>query len=303
MRKTGWLLGLTAFLLLAAQPAAAGAAPADAGAKLPVHYEELTAPQFIQAVEKSGGTCIIPLGIIEKHGPHLPLGTDLIAARETVRRAAEREYAIVFPPYYFGQIFEARHQPGTLAYGERLIFDVLSETCAELGRNGIKRIILYNGHGGNTSFLTYFCQAQLAAAKDYVVYLFAPPEGAEDDPAVRKLIKTGLDYHAGERETSEMLEVAPGLVHLDQAAAESGADLARLAALTRAYAGIWWYARFPNHYAGEGSAASAALGKLLVARTVDELAAMIKEVKADTAALELQKRFFESAEKPVPVKK
>ena len=303
MKKGAFVLGLSALMLLGVRPGPAGTAPADTGMKLSVHYEELTAPQFVQAVGKSGGTCIIPLGIIEKHGPHLPLGTDLIAARETVRRAAEREYTIVFPPYYFGQIFEARHQPGTLAYSERIIFDVLSETCAELGRNGIKKIILYNGHGGNDSFLTYFCQAQLAAAKDYVVYFFTPAAGAEEDPEVRKLLKTGLDFHAGERETSEMLEVAPGLVHRDQAKAESGADLKRLAALTRAYTGIWWYARFPNHYAGDGSVASAELGRLLVAKTVDELVAMIKEVKSDAAALELQKRFFESAAQPLPVKK
>jgi creatinine amidohydrolase len=290
-------------LALAAGPLAAGATSAtDAGTKLSVHYEELTAPDFVRAVERSGGTCIIPLGIIEKHGPHLPLGTDLIAARETVRRAAEREYAIVFPAYYFGQIFEARHQPGTLAYSERLMFDVLSETCAELARNGIKKIILYNGHGGNNSFLPFFCQAQLASPKDYVVYLYAPAADAEDDPEVRKLVKTDLDMHAGERETSEMVEVAPGLVHLERAKEESGADLARLAALTRAYTGIWWYARFPNHYAGDGAAASAALGKLLVSKTVDDLAAMIKEVKADAAALELQKRFFENAAAPVPAK-
>jgi len=301
--KKSVFLGIGAALILSLGTAGAGTVSGNTEPKLSVHYEELTAPGFVRAVEKSDGTCIIPLGIMEKHGAHLPLGTDLIAAREVVRRAAERDYVIIFPPYYFGQIFEARHQPGTLAYSERLIFDILSETCAELSRNGIKKIILYNGHGGNNSFLPYFCQSQLAAAKDFVVYLFTPTANAEDDPEVRKLLKTGLDFHAGERETSEMLELAPELVHLDQAGADSGADLQRLAALTRAYTGIWWYARFPNHYAGDGSVASAELGRLLVAKTVDELAVLIKEVKADSAAAELQKRFFDSAAKPVPAKK
>ena len=46
---------------------------------LPVQYEELTSPQFVQAVKSSQATCIIPIGIIEKHGPHLPLGTDLLS--------------------------------------------------------------------------------------------------------------------------------------------------------------------------------------------------------------------------------
>ncbi len=270
---------------------------------LSVHYEELTAPQFSLAVEKSGGTCIIPLGIIEKHGAHLPLGTDLISCRETARQAAEKEYSIVFPAYYFGQIFEARPQPGTLAYGERLVYDVLAETCAELARNGIKKIILYNGHGGNNAFLEYFCQTQLALRRDYAVYLFTSTVNIEEDPEVKKLIRTKLDMHGGERETSVMLAINPSLVHLDQAKTESGEDQQRLAHLPHVYTGIWWYARFPNHYAGDGSVATAELGRLLLKKDVDELAVMIREVKQDKRVLELQKQFFDSAEKPVrPVK-
>jgi creatinine amidohydrolase len=266
---------------------------------LPVHYEELTAPQFSLAVEKSGGTCVIPLGIMEKHGAHLPLGTDLISCRETARLAAEQEFTIVFPPYYFGQIFEARHQPGTLAYSEKLIYSLLDETCRELSRNGIKKIIFYNGHGGNNSFLPYFCQTQLASSRDYAVYLFVSTENVEEDPAVKKLIRSKLDMHAGERETSVMLAINPSLVHLDQAKAESGEDLQRLAHLPHVYTAIWWYARFPNHYAGEGSLGTAELGRLLLKKEAAELAAMIREVKKDTTVLELQKRFYDAAENPV----
>ncbi len=270
----------------------------EQAAPLSVHYEELTAPQFSRAVEKSGGTCIIPLGIIEKHGAHLPLGTDLISCRERARQAAEKEYTIVFPAYYFGQIFEARHQPGTLAYSERLIHDLLAETCAELARNGIKKIILYNGHGGNNAFLEYFCQTQLASHRDYAVYLFTSTVKIEEDPEVKKLLRSKLDMHGGERETSKMLAVNPSLVHLDQAKAESGEDQQRLAYLPHVYTGIWWYARFPNHYAGDGSVATAELGRLLLKKDVDELAVMIREVRQDKSVLELQKQFFDSTGKP-----
>jgi len=279
-------------------PAAVSAEEQAAG--LSVHYEELTAPQFTQAVEKSGGTCIIPLGIIEKHGAHLPLGTDLLSCREVARQAAAREYSIVFPAYYFGQIFEARHQPGTLAYSERMIYDLLQETCAELSRNGIKKIIFYNGHGGNNAFLEYFCQTQLASRRDYAVYLFTSTANIEEDPEVKKLLRTKLDMHGGERETSVMLAVNPSLVHLDQAMAESGEDQQRLASLLHVYTGVWWYARFPNHYAGDGSVATAELGRLLLKNDVDELAVMIREVKQDKRVLELQKHFFDSTRGDVP---
>ena len=65
--------------------------PENSSSNLPVQYEELTAPDFIKAVALSAGTCIIPIGIMEKHGPHLPLGTDMLDIREVAVRAAKKE--------------------------------------------------------------------------------------------------------------------------------------------------------------------------------------------------------------------
>jgi creatinine amidohydrolase len=239
---------------------------------------------------------------MEKHGEHLPLGTDLYTARETAILAAAQEYVLVYPPYYFSQIFEARHQPGTIAYSEKLIFDLLRETCAELARNGIKKIILFSGHGGNEHFLPYFCQAQLAWRRDYAVYFFMPAADLEQDPEVQKLFKTAFDLHGGERETSLMLAIVPELVRLDLIKPGSGEDRLRLSGLTQAYTGIWWYASFPGHYAGEAAPASAELGKLLLQKKTAQLADMIREVKADKTVLELQNEFFDAAEHPLKKK-
>ncbi|MDQ1473988.1 MAG: creatinine amidohydrolase, partial [Bryobacterales bacterium] len=122
---------------------------------LPVHWEELTAADFVVALQQSGSTCTLPFGIVEKHGPSAPLGTDLINVRYISELAAKREYTILFPAYYFGQIFEARHQPGTLAYSSRLQLELLQETAAEMARNGCKKVIIVNGHGGNNSLLPF----------------------------------------------------------------------------------------------------------------------------------------------------
>ena len=84
-------------------------------AKLSTHWEELTGPDFIAAIQQSQGVCLLPFGIMEKHGAHLPLGNDLINVRYITARAAEQNYAVIFPPYYFGQIAEAKHPPGTVA--------------------------------------------------------------------------------------------------------------------------------------------------------------------------------------------
>lgn len=282
---------------LARQEMAGGAGP-----PLPVRYEELTAPEFVQAVSRSGATCIIPLGILEKHGPHLPLGTDLLDCREISLRAAAREYAIVFPPYYFGQIFEAKHQPGTIAHGSRTILDLLQETCDELARNGIRKIILVNGHGGNEHFLKYFCQVQLESPRDYAVYLFAPSYDAGASERLKKLRKTTLDGHAGEQETSTIMAHRPDLARPELASRESGEDLARLSGLKHAYTGIWWYASQPNHYRGDGSAGSKELGEAILDIQTGLLVDMIRSVKRDTVTLELQRRFFEDSAKPLETK-
>lgn len=148
-------------------------------ASLSTKWEELTAADFVQAVHQSEGVCVLPFGIIEKHGPHLPLGTDLLDVRFAVANAVKDQYAVVFPEYYFGQIFEARQEPGTVAYSLSTQLTLLQETVKEMARNGCKKILIVNGHGGNNSLLPLFAQSQLASPRDYVVYVFASPrEGA-----------------------------------------------------------------------------------------------------------------------------
>src|SRR5256885_17077416 len=67
-----------------------------AQSKLSVKWEELTAADFRDAIQLSKGTCLLPFGILEKHGPHLPLGTDLLNVRHASLQAAQQEYAVVF---------------------------------------------------------------------------------------------------------------------------------------------------------------------------------------------------------------
>ena len=295
------VLTLVGVLVLASAPSSAQQAAKQAG-DLPTYYEELTSPEFIKAVARSESTCIIPLGILEKHGPHLPLGTDLLDVRELCRRSAQKEYSIIFPPYFVGQILEAKHQPGTIAYSPELMMKVLQETCDELARNGIKKIILVNGHGGNDQFVQYFCQTQLGLKKDYAVYLFDPSDDESMEQKLKPLRKTTLDGHAGEMETSRMLAHRPDLAHPDRAGQQSGEDLRRLAGLKHAYTGIWWYARTPNHYLGNGSVATKELGETAFDLESDLLAEMVRSVKKDTVTLKLQKQFFGDSDKPLETK-
>jgi creatinine amidohydrolase len=274
------------------------AAAARAEDALSVRWEELTGGDFIKAIEKAQGTCVLPFGILEKHGPHLPLGTDLLNVRYASLDAARKEYAVVFPAYYFGQIFEAKHEPGTVAYSARLQFDLLQETVAEMARNGCKKIMIANGHGGNTSLLPFFAQSQLATPRDYVVYVYSRGPYPPNRPAM----KTSVDAHAGESETSHLMVARPDLVHMDRAASESGADQKRLDLPAGVYTGIWWYARFPEHYAGDGTPANLALGEFDMKAWSDGIANALRAIKADRMSPRLQQEFFEKAKKPLDTK-
>jgi creatinine amidohydrolase len=278
--------------------AASIACMAQTETKLSPQWEELTGPDFITAIHQAQGVCVLPFGIIEKHGPHLPLGTDLINVRYATEHAAAKEYAVVFPAYYFGQIAEARHEPGTVSYSMHMQLDLLQETTDEMGRNGCKKIIIVNGHGGNEDLLPYFAQSQLQTPHDYVVYIYRWHPDYPGRPAEHSKV----DMHAGESETAHTMVARPDLVHQDRAAQESGADQARLHLPEGVYTGIWWYARFPNHYSGDGSAATLELGQSDMKAYVSDLADVIRTIKADQTSLQLQTEFFEQARHPLDTK-
>jgi creatinine amidohydrolase len=274
------------------------AASAAGAQSLSVKWEELTAGDFVSAIQKSQGTCLLPFGIVEKHGPQGPLGTDLINVRYISEHAAKEEYVVVFPAYYFGQIFEAKAQPGTVAYPTPLLIELLQATMDEMGRNGCKKIIIVNGHGGNTNLLQYFGQIQLEKPHDYVVYAYLHGSQHPGRPEMH----SKFDMHAGEAETSHTLISRPDLVHLDRANTEDGSDLNRLDLPGGVYTGMWWYARFPNHYAGDASHANRELGEFDVKNSIADLVTAIRAIKADNRTPALQREFYEKSGHPLDTK-
>ena len=267
-----------------------------AAQEIPARWDELTASDFPLAVQKSAGTCILPIGILEKHGMHVPMGSDLIHVREWASRAAKKEYAVVFPDYFYGQINEARHQPGTFSLPSNLIMDLLQATVEEIARNGFKKIVIINGHGGNPEFIRFFMQSQLNKRHDYALYFFEPGRDEAFNTKISQMRKTPAagDQHAGEKETSMNMYYRPDLVKLDRATAETGTNQARLS--VPAYTAIAWYSKFPNHYAGDGAKGNAELGKIYADFEIDALAKGLKEIKADTKTLQLQNEFFDRVE-------
>jgi creatinine amidohydrolase len=213
---------------------------------LPARWDELVASDWPAALQRSAHTCVLPIGILEKHGPQAPIGSD----------------------------------------------------CDEIGRNGFDKIVIVNGHGGNPQLLRYFIQTQLGQRRPYVVYLFDPAPDPDVEEQVSRLRKSDPagDMHAGERETSTLLYLRPDLVKLDRATEESGENQRRLST-PNLYTAIWWYAGFPNHYAGEGAKATRELGQVLTEARVAALVRALRAVKADARSLELQNEYFDRVDR------
>jgi len=260
-----------------------------------MNWEKLTAPDFEKAVEKCGRVCLLPIGVIEKHGEHLPLGQDTLYIHSFCAKAAEAEPAMVFPPYYFGKINEARHQPGTIAINFDLLIPLLESVCDEIYRNGFKKILIVNGHGGNGSLLPYFTQMLLEKEKDYMVF-FTHMEPCEKE---RKFMEAKLDGHGGESETSRALYFFPELVK-SNAAAEYGKPLKRLAAYEKLglRTSINWYANHPGHLCADRTPGSPEKGRLIVETRIKRLAEMIRLLKNDNTPFELYKQFHKQGRSP-----
>jgi creatinine amidohydrolase len=265
------------------------------GQDIPSRWDEITFSDWESALIKSNKTCILPIGVLEKHGPGVPIGSDLIRAREWAKRATKDEYAVVFPDYFYGQINEARQHYGTFSLPSSLAMNLLEATVEEIARNGFNKIIIINSHGGNPQMIRYFIQNQLGKKKDYVVYFFQPdmPEKVRNEMMSIRKTDLSTDQHGGEREASEIKYLRPELLRLERSDNESGENLSRLNLPGTLYTAIWWYASYPNHYAGDAKFASKELGELITNNTINSLQNAIKAVKNDQTTIELQKEYFE----------
>ncbi len=260
-----------------------------------MRWENLTVPNFVAAVEKCEGVGIVPIGVIEAHGSHLPLGTDMFESHWTACRATEHEPALVFPAYPYGINHESAHLPGAIVFKRELVFALLQNVCDEMARQGVKKIILLSGHGGNRHFLPLFVQTLLEEARDYCVYYGTPyAQGADD------VLETDETGHACEAETSTSLHINPELVRMADVPKEPFTALERNEPVSRAgaYSPMDWYARYPRMYVGDASKATAEKGKALAEARVEGLVELIRAVKNDEVTACLIGEFVQGRSEP-----
>ncbi len=268
-----------------------------------MNWEYLREEEFKEAVEVSKGLCVVPVGCMEKHGQHLPIGTDSILATEIVRRAAEREPVMVFPTMHFGEKTGAGEFAGTVIFSGELRLKMLEEICEEIHRNGFRKILLFNGHGGNQDMLSHFIRSTLYRKKDYMVYEYAP---GSDFPTPNKLLSGNYgklthedrevlqEYIAAKKryghacfiETGWIYATYPELVRLDKIDAESGSSTHRFDEFTKRkiHSPFAWMADYPNSLSSDAhDGNNERIGRSLVKYAVDKMAEHFKVLKDDTA--------------------
>jgi len=236
-------------------------------------WENLRCEEFKQAIETAKGVCVVPVGCLEKHGPHAPLGTDTIIATETCARAAALEPVVVFPTMYFGEKSGAREFPGTVIFSLETRWHIFRETCNEILRNGFKKILFVNSHGGNKSMLDLFVRNMMNEKPEAMVFLTGtggntfrilesvlcnpqdfPELTAEDLAAMQDFCdKKKSTGHACFSETARVYHYRPETVRLDGIKDESGFSIHRFDEfdqhqITTHFA---WMANHPNSYAGD----------------------------------------------------
>ncbi len=265
-------------------------------------WEDLTVDGFAEAVKATEGVVLVPFGCLEKHGHHMPLGTDSFVACEVARRAAEKESAVVFPFSPFGMVAEVRHILGTMALSAETMRRVFDEMCSEFARNGLKKIIIVNDHGGNSAFLQEFLRSRLEKRRDYQVYSwfkwFRPKQW--EAFAAKFGGKPPALGHACVVEASEILRLRPDTMRMDRVDPKEGENLRRndrFAALGVQHP-VDWYANYPTQFAGDPRQATPELGEWLLDGFSDVLASLIRLVKTSPLVPGLLEEFYSSAESP-----
>ncbi len=177
-------------------------------------WENLSMPEF-EAWRAEHRTVIVPVGSVEEHGPHLPLGTDTFHALEVARRVAEARPVLVAPPLYYGLCRSTREHPGTLSISGNTLRALVTELGREFYRQGLRNLVIMSGHAGGTHMaaLVEAGETLLGELPEAQVAVINLLDLLRDVVTARpELVKTRGDSHAGEVETALMLAAYPHLV-------------------------------------------------------------------------------------------
>lgn len=235
-------------------------------------YENMTWDE-IERLDKEKAVVVLPVGCLEGHGLHLPLGTDAKVAFEISKRAAEgMDHVLVLPPLYYASVTATLRYPGGITLKPSTICQLLCDICESLSLHGFRKLLIYDAHGGNR-------EAVVGAAKEAatrgvpirVFYLFAL-DGLQE--LIEELRETEVWGHACEIETSAALALFPDLVRMDKAKPGRTEHPTKIAKLV----GFDWTKVNPMAVVGDPTKATKEKGQRLVQAAVQRLREALREL-------------------------
>ncbi len=246
-----------------------------------------------QAYLKKIDVALLPVGAIEQHGPHLPLDTDAFDADYLARQVAAAcsdPRPVVLPLIPYGISYHHDDFPGTISIHNETLSRMVYEIGVSAARNGIKKLLIINGHGGNTPTLNFAAQM---INRDTHIFV-SVDSGETSDVDIDELVETPNDVHAGEFETSTALANRRRLVRMDQALPEIPRFSSRYLNFT-SKRGISWYA-YTNKISdsgimGDPTRASAEKGRKMWQIMIGHLVTFVEDLKNMSLEEIHQKRY------------
>jgi creatinine amidohydrolase len=259
---------------------------------------DMTFPEVAKAAA-AGAVVLWALGVIEQHGPHLPLATDVYLPSELLRRvrtklAAKGVTSVIMPPFYWGVNQVSGAFPGSFVVRPAIMIELMADLINCLRKDGFATLFCVSGHGDALHNRTVFdgiCRG--ADESDLAAYFVGAPSffkrigidaqspralaiGIEVDPQ-RKYV----DVHAGEFETSSMWAIYPDLVKDELLPALNPTDFSADDLIEWRKGGEYTLLKTPQGYLGDPAASSRELGEQLMA---EHAAAVAEAIAAKVAA-------------------
>ena len=251
------------------------------------YWQDLTTTDF-RLVDPEQTVALLPVSAVEQHGPHLPLATDALINEGILRAALDRlpprPVLLVLPAMTIGTSQEHANFGGTLSVAAATLADVWSDVGRSVARSGVRKLVIFNTHGGQKSLVDLVAlrlRAELGMLVVRATYFgFGSPPGLFD---AQELVH---DIHGGEVETSLLLHLRPDLVRQNELKDFTGLpqQLSKRNTLLgiEKPIGIGWLSEdlHPAGVSGNAARADAKRGAEHLSFLADRLAALIVEVAA-----------------------
>lgn len=216
---------------------------------------------------------ILPVGAVEAHGPHLPLGTDNLLAERVSKKLAERVKGFVLPTLPYGQVWSLRNFPGSINVSNNSMISFLVDIGESLYKQGFRIFVMVNGHLGNGTALKEAARMLYESCPEMRVFYFFYPGMNKAAEKVRETKSAHTTYfHACEIETSYMLYLAPEYVDMEKAITDIP-DIPIHADSTPTP----WEAFTETAVLGDAKLATEEKGKYIIDLAVENMVKMVKD--------------------------